>query len=301
MTGSWVAVPTPFDDTGAVDMETFRGLIDFHSKWGTSALLLCGSAGEVSALALAERYAIIREMAPYAADKLPTFFGISCPTTRASMDLAKHAEDMGASGIVVTAPAYSLPPQSAVLDYLASVASSVEIPVAIYNNPSRVVVNIAPETVAEVHRAAPNFLYDKEAAPSSGQLMQVWELTAGEISIFCCDNPNYGLIPAALTFGSGIANISGNLDPQSVARLADPFGSSGPSDEWRQVMMATLPLMRACYRLTNPMMIKAGLEYIGLPCGTTRLPLPPVEGEVLQELHAVLDGIDARSQYGLAK
>jgi len=297
MTGSWVAVPTPMREDYSIDFDGFRRLVDFHAAHDSAALLIGGSAGEVSTLSLEERKEIVAKIAPYAADKLPVFFSSSMPTTAQTVELSRYSEDEGAAGLVLTVPAYAIPPQAAVLEYLATATTSVSIPVGIYNNPSRVFVNIEPETIVELHRAAPNFMFDKEASSDASQLQRVHELTEGNVAIFSCDNPRYGLLPSVLTFGNGAANITANIDPDGMAAISQPFGAGQDLDEWRANFLAMQPLIRACYSLMNPMAIKAALAMVGRSCGPTRPPLLPVTGPKVEELRSLMEHYRIAERY----
>ena len=146
-TGSWVAIPTPFNNTGSIDFGGFETLIDFHVAHGTSMLLVMGSAGEVSLLTYEERKAIVTKVSTYAKGKLPVFFGASLPTTAQTIEFATFAESEGADGLVFTAPPYLLLTQTALYQFLREAMGAVSIPVGIYNNPTRVVVNINPEKI----------------------------------------------------------------------------------------------------------------------------------------------------------
>lgn len=293
MSGSWVAVPTPMHADGSVNYEGFASLIDFHAENDSDAILLEGSAGEVAMLDPQERREIIARTAAYARDKLPTFYGVSCTTTRATLELTRYAEDQGAAGVILTVPMYSMPTQTAILDFLVTVATSTALPVGIYNNPTRVYRNIDPATVAALHREAPNFVVDKEAAPSAAQLVDVLEQTRHEISVMACDNPGYGLFATAVTMGDGMANITGNLHPREMAYLARGANMAVNREDWNQRFLELLPLMRACYSLPNPVAVKAGLAMLGFDVGPTRLPLQPMRGAKLD----VLSGLVSR--YGL--
>lgn len=297
MVGSWVAVPTPMHEDYSIDLDGFRRLVDFHAAHDTVALLIGGSAGEVSTLTLEERKTIVAEIAPYAADKIPTFFSSSMPTTEATVELSKFSEDAGAAGLIYTVPAYSIPPQAAVLEYLAQAATSVSIPVGLYNNPSRVFVNVEPESIAELSRVAPNFLFAKEASPDASQLQRVHEQTEGRLAIFCCDNPRYGLLPGALAFGNGSANITGNIDPDAMAQVSVPFGPETDLSDWRRRYLELLPLIRASYSLMNPMVIKTALAMVGRGCGPMRRPLLPVQGQRLDDLRALLEQYKIEQRY----
>lgn len=108
--GSWVALVTPFDKKGELDMDGFKKLVDFQAANGTSGLLLMGSTGEPTGLAQEERRAIIAEMVPYCQGKIPTFFGVTCGTTAATIELAQYAQGKGGDGIMIVVPPYIAPP-----------------------------------------------------------------------------------------------------------------------------------------------------------------------------------------------
>jgi 4-hydroxy-tetrahydrodipicolinate synthase len=284
----------------SIDYDGFRRLIDFQAENGTNALLITGSCGEVALLSPDERREIMRTLAPYAADKIPTFFGTAANTTRETIELTQFAEEHGAAGVVLTVPGYSLPPQDAVREHLIAVAKSVSIPFGLYNNPSRVGVTVTPETIAAVRSEAPNFTIDKEAVKDPQQISRVLELTGGEVSVLVCDNPGYGLIPTAVTLASGVANLTGNMDPQEMAYVSTPLAAGDDIDEWRSRYMALLPLMRAGYWLTNPVTVKCMLNLMGLPAGPTREPLQPVRGKLLGQLEEIVAHYRLRERYGRA-
>lgn len=299
MSGSWVAVPTPMHGDGSVNYDGFAPLIDFHAENGTDAILLEGSAGEVAMLDPQERRAIIDRTAAYARDKLPVFYGVSCTTTKATLELTGYAEDQGAAGVILTVPMYSMPTQTAILDFLVTVATATTLPVGIYNNPTRVHRNIDPATVAALHREAPNFVVDKEAAPSAAQLVDVLEQTRHEISVMACDNPDYGLFATAVTMGDGMANITGNLHPREMAYLSRRDNAAADLEDWSRRFVDLLPLMRACYSLPNPVAVKAGLDLLGFDVGPTRLPLQPMHGAKRAALSELLAGYGLREAYAL--
>lgn len=287
--GSWVAIPTPMHPDGSLLWEGFPPLIDMHAAAGSTALLVSGSAGEVALLSLDERREIIRRTAGYARGKIRVFYGTTCATTAETVELTRYAEEHGADGVVINVPAYSLPTRTAILEFLVTVASSTGISVAIYNNPARVVRNIDPETIAALHREAPNFVADKEATSDVSQLIEVLDLTGRALPVLACDNPGYGLVTAAVSMGNGLANITGNLVPARMASLSRPLDAETDLPKWREEYLDLLPLMKACYWLPNPVVIKAGLELMGFTVGPPRKPLQELAGERRERLVTLLD------------
>jgi 4-hydroxy-tetrahydrodipicolinate synthase len=296
--GSWVAVVTPLTDD-RIDMDGFARLVDFHVDNGSDGLLFLGSTGESTSLSFDEKKQIIAAMAPACKGRIPAFFGVTCPTTRATVELAQYAESKGADGVMMVVPPYIAPPQDAIYDYFATVAKSISIGVALYNNPSRVIVNINPETVIKLAEI-PNIVADKEAMGSISQIAEVASATRGKLNVLCCDFPKYSLtLPTLALGGQGTANVAGNIIPKEMADMSRPWTSWEDVERTRHIFDKYTPIMKACYSVTNPVAVKAAMDYLGLPAGPPRLPLKPMVGEKLEELHELLDEFQLREKYGL--
>jgi 4-hydroxy-tetrahydrodipicolinate synthase len=298
--GSWVALITPFDEKGKLDIDGFKRLVDFQASNGTGGLLLMGSTGEPTSLTQDERKAIIEEMAPYCQGKIPAFFGVTCGSTAQTIELAQFAQAKEADGIMLVVPPYIAPPPSAIYDYLKSVCQSVDLAVAIYNNPARVIVNIDPPVITRLYEECPNLVADKEAVPSVVQLASVMKGTRGDLRLLCCDAPNYALIiPAFGLGGHGTANVTGNVAPREMAELSRPWRSWEDVMRGRRLYFEYLPLMEAAYSATNPVAIKSMVKLLGLPSGDPRPPLPKIEGDKLKPLEEVIRLFKLREKYGL--
>lgn len=287
--GSWVAIPTPYDDAGRVDFDVFSQLIDFHARHKTSALLVTGSAGEVTLLSLGERRQIIRTLAAQAAERLAVFFGTGCATTRDTVELSQYAERCHADGVVLTVPPYLNAPQEAVYRHFETVMDAVRIPVGLYNNPARVVVNVEPATIARLAERFDHFVVDKEAMAENSQLIEVMELCKGRLHILCCDYPAYSIVLTTLAMGGhGTANIGGNLIPEEMATISRPWTRWDEVTASREMYFRYLPLLRLLYTVTNPVMIKAGLRILGFKVGGCRRPLPDILPEKAVELERLM-------------
>jgi 4-hydroxy-tetrahydrodipicolinate synthase len=297
--GSWVALITPFDEKGKLDVNGFKDLVDFQASNETSGLLLMGSTGEPTSLSQEERKTIIEQMTPCCHGEIPAFFGVTCGSTSQTVELAQFAQEKEADGIMLVVPPYIAPPQSAVYDYLKGVCQSVDIAVAIYNNPARVIVNIDPPTIAKLVEECPNLVADKEAVPSVAQLASVMKGAKGGLRLLCCDAPNYALtIPTLGMGGHGTANVTGNVAPREMAELSKPWRSWDDVVKGRELYFKYLPLMEAAYSATNPVAIKAMAKLMGLPSGDPRPPLPKVEGDKLKPLEEVIRRFELREKYG---
>jgi 4-hydroxy-tetrahydrodipicolinate synthase len=298
--GSWVALITPFDAKGKLDIEGFKRLVDFQVSNGTGGLLLMGSTGEPTSLSQEERREIVKEMALYCRGKIPVFFGVTCGSTEATIELAQYVQEKGADGIMLVVPPYAVPPQPAVYGYLKTICQSVDIAVAVYNNPARVIVNINPPTIIRLLEECPNLVADKEAVPGVAQLASVMEGTGGRLRLLCCDAPNYALVIPTLGIGGhGTANVTGNVAPKEMAELSRPWRSWEDVVRGRKLYFEYLPLMEAAYSATNPVAIKAMVKLVGLPSGDPRPPLPRIEGEKLKPLEEVIRRFKLKERYDL--
>jgi 4-hydroxy-tetrahydrodipicolinate synthase len=298
-TGSWVAIPTPFDSNGKIDFGGFKTLIDFHVAHGTSELFVMGSAGEVTLLTPEERYEIIREVVKMTKGRIPVFFGATFPTTEATVKFSQYAEAEGADGLIFIAPPYLLPPQSAILEFLRTCMTSVSLPVGVYNNPSRLGVSLEPDTLETLAKEIPNFIVDKEAMPSVEQLVEVKRRVGDKLNILCCDFPKYSIIlPTLAVGGNGTANIGGNVIPEEMALISRPWDSIEKVEECRTLYFKYYPLLKALYWFSNPIVIKAALKLLGLPGGGLRRPYPELDGEKLNELKTIMIDLGVMEKYG---
>ncbi len=296
--GSWVAIPTPFNDDGSIDFGGFETLIDFHVNHGTSMLLVMGSAGEATLLSYEERKSVVSKVSAYAKGKIPVFYGAAMPTTQQTVEFSRYAEAEGADGLVFVAPPYLLPPQTAVLDHLRTCMQSVSIPVTIYNNPARVVVNIDPDTIVTLATDCDNFVADKEAMADVRQLVEVKRRLGDRLSVLVCDFPKYSiLLPVLAIGGSGAANIGGNLIPDEMAEMARPWTSFEQVTRSRELWFEYSPLIEAFYWFSNPIVIKAALNHLGLPGGVPRKPNPTLEGARLEKLKELMDSYGVTKKY----
>lgn len=303
--GSWVALPTPFTEAGNVDDDGFKLLIARQIKYGTNQLFVLGSAGEVTLLSLEEKKHIVRTVIAYMKDRaarglkvVPVFFSASSMSTEASIDFARFIESEGADGVLFTVPPYVLITQHAAKAHLDACMSAVTIPCGIYNNPSRLGVQVLPETIRDLAEKHPHFVADKEALPSVEQLVQVQRLCKGKVKIMCCDFPKYSIvIPTLAVGGTGTANIGGNIIPEEAATYSRPWTSMEIIEECRREYFKWFPLLQELYTFSNPVVIKAALNLLGLPGGHLRRPYEDYSGERLERLRQMMTDMGVIEKY----
>jgi len=300
ITGSFVALITPFNKDGSIDFEGFRTLLDFHENNGTSAVLIMGSTGEVSMLSPEERHQIISETLKHKSGKMLFYYGCTGPHTQATIDYVAQAAKEGADGAIIAAPAYICASNEDIVQYFLEVADASDIPIGIYNNPPRVKTDL---TTADIVRLAdhPNIVVNKESTTRVGQAAQLCAAKP-DLSLMCCCSPNLGLVvPLMALGGHGTANMTGNIIPQEMAIISTPWRDDGDAFNCREAWLKNLPMLHFAYSETNPVAVKSLMQAIGMPAGPLRRPLTPLNPQALQVgLDIVRDlGLDKKYGYSL--
>jgi 4-hydroxy-tetrahydrodipicolinate synthase len=271
--GSWPALVTPLDENGNVNLEVLKRLLDFHVEFGSNGVLLLGSTGEPILLTRDERRRIVEASVDHANGRIPIMCGVSAPSTRETIENARHARDAGVDCGLMAQPPYVKPSQAAIYKYFKDVADEVDLPLVIYNNPDRCVVNVEPETVARLAQH-PNFVAIKEAGPSPYAELRVIELTKGEFNVLCCDCPFYAHIPVVMASGGkGTSNVTGSICPTEFAEMSKPWENYDDVLRTRKHLFRLLPLIRMMYSESNPVPLKSALNMLGAKVGRPRLPL----------------------------
>ena len=297
LTGSFVALITPFDEDGEPDIEGFGRLVEFQAAHGTSALLIMGSTGEVSLLSREERHRIISETVEFKRHGLPLFYGCTANNTRETIAMVQYAARAGADGAVVTVPSYVYAPVDAALQYFLEVADASPIPVGIYNNPVRVGTDLPAEAILRL-ADHPNVVIDKEAMARPGQIAQI--LAAGkDLSLMCCDSPHLGLVPAVMSLGGhGTANMTGNIAPAEMAAISRPWRTIEDAVDFRSTYLKLLPLIQFTYSRVNPVPVKSLARVLGLPAGRLRKPYLNLDGGALRAGVEIVRRLGLAARYG---
>ncbi|MCG8710282.1 4-hydroxy-tetrahydrodipicolinate synthase [Brenneria sp. 4F2] len=292
ITGSFVAIITPFNENGSVDYEAFRALLDFQQRHGTSAVLIMGSTGEVSMLSAEERKEIIRRTAQFKTGDMKIFYGCTGNNTDSSIDYVRYAREQGADGAILAAPAYICAGEDDIERYFLEIADATDLPLGIYNNPPRVKTDLHWNSLLRIFEH-PNYVIHKESTTRVGQVAQV---LAGNprVSVMCCDSPNLGLVVPTMSLGGhGTANMTGNIAPAELAEISRPWLEPGDAARFRTAYQQLLPLLHYTYSAINPVAVKSLMKAVGLPAGSLRRPLSNLQGDALQR------GIDVVKQLGL--
>lgn len=295
--GSFVAIITPFNRDGSIDFEAFKTLLHFQEQNGTAAVLIMGSTGEVSMLSTEERQQIIQQTAKFKTGKMKLFYGCTGNNTDTSINYVKYAQDNGADGAILAAPAYICAPENDIEKYFLEIADVTDLPLGIYNNPPRVKSDLHWDSLLRIFKH-PNYVIHKESTTRVGQVAQIISQYP-DVSIMCCDSPNLGLVVPTMSLGGhGTANMTGNIAPAELAQISKPWKSADDPYKFRDAYLNLLPLLHYTYSAINPVAVKSLMKAVGLPAGSLRKPLQALDDQSLNQGLNIIQKLGLDKKYG---
>ena len=283
-TGSFVALVTPFRG-GKVDVEKLEELVDFHVEAGTSGLVPCGTTGESATLSHEEHELVISTVVRKADGRIPVIAGTGSNSTSEAIRLTRHAKEAGADGALLITPYYNRPTQKGLFAHFEAVSRAVDIPLVLYNVPTRTGVNMLPQTVIEC-ASLPNVVGIKEASGSIDQTVEI--LAATELTVLSGDDSL--TLPLMSVGAKGVISVAANIAPKPMVDLVD-LAAAGDFGGARDVHFRLYPLLKALFLETNPIPVKAAMAMQGMIGPEVRLPLVPASDATLAALEKALAAI----------
>ncbi len=283
--GSIVALVTPFDREGKIDQEKLKFLINWQIKNKTDAILVCGTTGESATLSYSEHKKVV-ELAVKEIDKrVPLVAGCGSNSTREAIELVEYAKTVGADQALVITPYYNRPTQEGLYQHFKKIAESVDIPIIIYNVPSRTGSNILPETVARLYKDCKPIKGIKEASGNLDQITKLMTLVDKDFLLLSgSDELN---LPILSLGGVGAVSVVANLVPQASHDLIASF-EQGNLNEARKQQIYLYDLIKVLFIETNPIPAKTALGLMKLIEPNLRLPLCPMSAPGVSKLKEIL-------------
>jgi len=270
LSGILTALVTPFDEDGRIDTDNLRRIVDRSIDGGVDGVVACGPTGEFAAMTGAERRHVVETVVDQAAGRVPVVAQTGATSTATAIALSRHAQDVGASVLMVVTPYYEPLSLGETLGYLRTVAGAVDIPVMLYNLPGATGVNLDPETVGRLAREVENIRYIKDTSADMAQAGRLIHHYGDVISTFLGWD---SLLLAALTEGAaGVMAGTANVMPEelvSVCRAVQAGDFGRARAEWAEIY----PLMDAIMSAPFIPAVKAALRARGVPVGECRRPL----------------------------
>lgn len=267
--GSLVALVTPFDDNNRVDYASLKGLIDFHVREGTDALVIAGTTGEAATLSRQEHAELIARAVELVDGRLPVIAGTGSNSTQQTIELSVAVGGSGIAAYLLVVPYYNKPVQEGMFRHFSAVADAVEKPVMLYNVPGRTGADLQAETVARLAEHE-NVFGIKEATGDLQRLRDIQALVGDDFRLYSGDDfTSREFLEAG---GHGVVTVTGNVVPAAVARLCQ-LVASGHFADAKALDDMLQPLNSALFAESNPIPVKWALSEMGLIRPAIRLPL----------------------------
>ena len=284
--GSCTAIVTPFHEHG-VDYERLKKNLAFQYENGTAAIVVCGTTGENATLTQEEHDELVRVCIRDCAGKMKVIVGIGSNNTLSALRAAENAEAAGADGVLMVTPYYNKSTQSGLIAHFSYVADRVDVPMVLYNVPSRTGIGLSAET-CRVLSQHPNIVGIKEA---SGDIA-----LAGKIRSACGDDlflwsgNDDCTVPLMALGALGVISVASNVVPGAVAKLC-ALCLDGAFSDAAALYAKYAAFFSALFIETNPIPVKAAMKALGTDSGLLRLPLVGIGAEHQGALLSAMRGV----------
>lgn len=273
--GSLVAIATPMDASGALDLAALRALIEFHIEEGTDAIVIVGTTGESPTVDFDEHCLLIRTTVEQVAGRVPVIAGTGANCTREAIELTEQAREAGADACLLVAPYYNKPPQEGLYQHFRTVAEAVDIPQILYNVPGRTGCDIANDTTLRL-AAIPNIVGIKDATGNIERGTDLLRRAPADFAIYSGDDAS--ALALLLLGGHGVISVTANVAPRLMHDMC-AAAFAGDLDTARRINNKLFPLHQKLFVEANPIPVKWVLGEMGLIQEGLRLPLTPLASQ----------------------
>ncbi len=285
--GVGVALVTPFKN-GKVNYEKLEELINFHIENKTDAIIILGTTGEASTITEEEKMEIVLFSIKKANKKIPIIVGSGSNCTDSTISFSKFANDSGADGLLIVTPYYNKPSQKGLIAHYTKIAQEVDIPIIIYNVPSRTGVNILPHTVYELSKVN-NIKGIKEASGDIHQISKIIDICGKDFYVYSGNDDQ--LIPVLALGGSGVISVTANIIPGRISKIIKAFYNNDIVYAIGEALNLE-KLHHSMFIETNPLPVKTAMNLMNMEVGELRLPLVEMDGKNIDVLKQILKEYD---------
>ena len=268
--GAGVAMITPFHEDKSVNYEELGRMLEAQVQGHTDAIIVCGTTGEPVTMSMEERTEVIRFTVEKIAHRIPVIAGTGTNCTQTAVELSVKAQELGVDGLLVVTPFYNKATQEGLIEHYKMIAQSVDLPIIMYNVPSRTGCNILPETAARLADEVENIVGIKEASGDISQIAKLAACVKGKLDIYSGNDDQ--VIPILSLGGIGVISVLSNVVPQDAHDMVIEY-LNGNTKKALELQLKYLDLIHALFCEVNPIPVKWAANQMGYQAGGLRLPL----------------------------
>ena len=285
--GVYPALITPFTKDDEVDAAGLKRMVEYVEEGGVAGIVPCGTTGESATLSHEEHKRVIDIVVANA--KVPVIAGTGSNNTKEAIDLTRHAADAGAEACLLITPYYNKPNVRGLKEHFRQIGDSADIPLILYNIPSRTGLNMSAETIVEIAAEVETVKGVKEASGNLKQVGAIIKLAKERgLDFTVVAGDDFLTLPIMSLGGKGVISVAANIAPQPMSEMVDAM-LKGDIEKAKELNLRLFPLFEAMFLETNPIPVKRAAELMGLPAGHVRLPLGGLSEENEQKLRKVLE------------
>ena len=274
--GAGVAIITPMKQDGSVDFDELRKIIDFQIDNGTDSIIICGTTGESSVLSDEEHMECFRVAVDQVNGRVPVIAGSGSNCTESAIHYSKEAQKYGADAVLLVTPYYNKATQNGLKAHYTAIAKAIDLPIILYNVPSRTGCNIQPQTAVDLARNVDNIVAIKEASGNISQVAKLAQLAEGCIDIYSGNDDQ--IVPLMSLGAKGVISVLSNIAPKQTHDIVNMY-LKGDVKGSCELQLKALPLIEKLLCEVNAIHVKKAMNLLGFSAGSLRLPLTEMEEE----------------------
>ena len=292
-TGSGVALITPMNSDGSVNFPALADLLEFHVHNKTDAIIACGTTGEAATLSEKEHCEVLAFVAEKVNGRLPVIAGTGSNDTAFGVMLSKEAQKSGVDALLTVTPYYNKTSQAGLIKHFNVIADAVDLPIILYNVPSRTGCNIQPKTYAELCKH-PNIVAAKEASGDISQVALIRSLCGDKLDIYSGNDDQ--TVPFMSLGALGVISVFANICPEEMHNICR-FCLDNDFAQAQKMHFHYIELMNIVFSDVNPIPIKTAMNLFGFDAGECRLPLVPMNVAAYHNLKDSMAKYDLLDKY----
>jgi 4-hydroxy-tetrahydrodipicolinate synthase len=278
--GSMVAIVTPMNSDGSLDIKSFKSLLDFHIEKKTNGVVVVGTTGEAPTIDFDEHTFLIQEAVNHINGKIPVIAGSGANSTKEAIFLTKKSKELGADACLLITPYYNKPNQRGMFEHFKAINDSVDIPQILYNVPCRTGVDIDNKTVKDLSELK-NIIGIKDATGEMDRLDELKNKVSKEFLFLSGDDTTF--LDYMKHGGVGVISVTANIRPDLMNDACDKMLDQ-KHEEAEEINKKLEPLHRAMFVESNPIPVKWLLNHLGKINSKIRLPLVTLDEKYHQQL-----------------
>lgn len=286
--GAGVALVTPFNEDNSVNFAKLEEILDTQIANGTDAIIICGTTGEPATMTEDEKLSVIKCTVEKVDGRIPVIAGTGANSTQQVIDFSKKVMELGVDGLLIVTPYYNKATQNGLYAHYKAIAEAVDLPIIMYNVPSRTGCNILPETAVRLGNDFPNIVGIKEACGDISQIAKLAKLADSALDIYSGNDDQ--VIPILSLGGIGVISVLSNVAPKDTHDMVMEY-LEGDTKKALELQLKYLDLIDALFAEVNPIPVKAALNMLGTDVGGLRLPLTELEIEHKAQLQTELQKV----------